>query len=112
MFGKSSDIKYNKNPPSGSGVIPCRRTDITKLTVPFRNFANAAKKHAHQTSSQKMCVHYVCRYVSRQWYLQWFASLPLQPRPNPTVTHLKQLRDVLDNDQLDTHLLYFTIRLL
>ena len=38
-------MKFCENPSSGSRVVPCgriyRRTDITKLIVTFRNFANA-----------------------------------------------------------------------
>ena len=37
---KNSNIKFNQNPSRGSRVIPCGRT---KLTVAFRNFANAPK---------------------------------------------------------------------
>jgi len=42
---KYSNIKLHKYPPSGSRVIPCGQTDgrthVTKLTVAFRNSANA-----------------------------------------------------------------------
>jgi hypothetical protein len=45
-----SDIKFHEYPPSGSRVVPCgqtdRHTDVTKLIVPFRNFANAPKMTA------------------------------------------------------------------
>jgi hypothetical protein len=45
ILGKKLNIKYNENPPSGSRVVPCgqtdRQTDVTKLIVAFRNFANA-----------------------------------------------------------------------
>jgi len=41
-------MKFHENPSSESRVVPCgptdRRTDITKLIVAFRNFANAPKK--------------------------------------------------------------------
>jgi len=30
IFEKSSNIRFNKNPPSGSRVVPCGRTDITE----------------------------------------------------------------------------------
>jgi hypothetical protein len=40
---KSSNIKFHQNPSSRSRVIPCGRTDITKLIVAFRNCANAPK---------------------------------------------------------------------
>jgi len=45
IFKKSSNIKFHKNPSSGGRVVPCGRTDgqtdMTKLIVAFRNFANA-----------------------------------------------------------------------
>jgi hypothetical protein len=37
-------MKFHENPSSGNGVDPCGRTDMTKLMVAFRNFANAPKK--------------------------------------------------------------------
>jgi len=44
---KSSNIKFHENPFTGSRVVLCeltgRRTDMTKLIVAFRNFANAPK---------------------------------------------------------------------
>jgi len=44
IFEKSSNTKFYENPPSGSRVIPYGRTDrwtdMTKLIVAFRNFAN------------------------------------------------------------------------
>jgi hypothetical protein len=47
IFENPSDIKFHENPFSGSRVVPCertdRRTDMTKLTVAFRNFVNALK---------------------------------------------------------------------
>jgi hypothetical protein len=46
-FQKYSKIKFNENPSSGSRVVTCtrtdERTDMTQLTVTFRNFANAPK---------------------------------------------------------------------
>jgi phosphoribosylaminoimidazole-succinocarboxamide synthase len=44
IFEKYSNIKSHENPSSGSRVVPCRRTDMTKLTVIFRNFANGPKE--------------------------------------------------------------------
>ena len=37
----SSD--FIENPSSGSRLVPCGRTDMTKLIVTFRTFANAPK---------------------------------------------------------------------
>ena len=48
-FEKHSNIKFRENPSSGSRVVQCgrtdRRTDMTKLIVGFRNFANAPPLH-------------------------------------------------------------------
>jgi hypothetical protein len=43
IFVKSSNIKFHENPSSGSRDVPRGRTDMTKLIVTFRNFANASK---------------------------------------------------------------------
>jgi len=39
-----SNTKFHENPPSGSQVIPCGRTDVRDETVAFRTFANAPTK--------------------------------------------------------------------
>ena len=50
IFDKTSNTKFNQNTSSGSRVVPCRRkgrrTDMTKLIVAFRNFADAPKNAA------------------------------------------------------------------
>ena len=38
-----SNMKFNENPSSGSGVITCGWTDMMKLKVAFRSFENAPK---------------------------------------------------------------------
>jgi len=43
IFEIALNIKFLENPRSGSRVVPCGRTDMTKLTVALRNFANAPK---------------------------------------------------------------------
>jgi hypothetical protein len=43
IFEKYSNIKFRENPFSGNRVVPCGRTDMTKVIVAFRNFAKAAK---------------------------------------------------------------------
>ena len=46
---KYSNVKFHENPSGGSRVVPCgrrgvvRRTDMTRLIVAIRNFANAPK---------------------------------------------------------------------
>jgi len=44
IFEKSTNIKFHENPSSGSRVVPCGRTDMTKLIAAFRYFANVPKK--------------------------------------------------------------------
>jgi len=47
IFEEMLNIKFHENPSSGSRVVSCVRTDgrsdMTKLIVAFRNFANAPK---------------------------------------------------------------------
>ena len=40
IFEKYSNIKFHSTLSSGSRVVPSGRTDMTKLIVVFRNFAN------------------------------------------------------------------------
>ena len=42
IFERYSNIKFRGNPSSGSRVVPRRRTDMTKLTVAFRNYGKGA----------------------------------------------------------------------
>ena len=49
IFEKYSNIKFHGNPFSETRVVQCRQTDVTKLTVAFRNFAKTPKKLIHQT---------------------------------------------------------------
>jgi hypothetical protein len=50
IFEKSSNIKFNENPFSESRVVPCGQTDMTKLTVAFRNFPNSYNTNLLLTS--------------------------------------------------------------
>jgi hypothetical protein len=40
---KRPNIRFHQNPSSGSRRVSCGQTDMTKLVVTFRNFANAPK---------------------------------------------------------------------
>jgi len=50
IFEHYPNIKFHENPSSESRDFPCGgtdgQTDITKLIVAFRNFANAPKNEA------------------------------------------------------------------
>jgi len=53
---KYSNIKFHTNSSSRSRVVPCggtaAQTDVTKLIVAFRNFANACKNGALRIDTQ------------------------------------------------------------
>jgi hypothetical protein len=53
--GGNSNITPHKNPSSRSRIVPCGqtdgRTDMTKITVAFRNFAKASKNQKRQFHS-------------------------------------------------------------
>jgi hypothetical protein len=52
IFEKNSHIKFNENLSSGSRFVSCgrtdRRTDMAKLIVAFRSFAEAPKSYRHR----------------------------------------------------------------
>ena len=56
IFEKSSNVKVHQNPSSGSRVVSRgrtdRRTEMTKLIVAFRNFANAPKDYTLNADQQ------------------------------------------------------------
>jgi hypothetical protein len=62
IFEKYSNIKFHKNPSSGSRVVSFGhrgertdgRTDMTKLTVAFCNFANAPKSRGNYSIEMKI----------------------------------------------------------
>jgi hypothetical protein len=45
IFHKYSYIKFNENPSNGNRLASCVQTDMAKLTVALRNFANAPKNN-------------------------------------------------------------------
>jgi hypothetical protein len=52
IFEKYSNIKFHENPSSESGVAPYGQTDMTKLIVVFRNFANTPKNACRHLISE------------------------------------------------------------
>jgi hypothetical protein len=51
ILEKHSNVKCHENPSGGSRVVPCGQTDITKLIVAFRNFANAIENLTEEEKS-------------------------------------------------------------
>jgi len=85
FFEKHSNTKFHENPPSGSRVVPCGRTDrwteMTKLIVSLRNFANATKNDncallGHYSSSSGNFVSWLQKVASVELIL---CSIKRQP---------------------------------
>ena len=55
ILEKYSNIKFHENPSSGSRVVPLGRangrTDMTMLTVAYRNFAKEPKSYNYPTNA-------------------------------------------------------------
>ena len=51
-----SNIKFNGTPSNGSPAVPCGRTDKTKLTVSFANFADAPNKFVFLAGLFSWCI--------------------------------------------------------
>jgi hypothetical protein len=70
---KSSNIKFHENPSSGSRVVPCGqtdgRTDMTKLIVPSRNLANAAKNSEPHTKSAEGKASFSASVREYDWHI-------------------------------------------
>jgi hypothetical protein len=47
IFEKYPDVKFNENPFSGSRILPCRQTDMTKLIVLFSQFCENPQELFH-----------------------------------------------------------------
>ena len=58
IFQKVWNIKFYQNPASGSRVVPCGQTDMTKLIVAFRNFANAPNKNVFPNKENRKLLNF------------------------------------------------------
>jgi hypothetical protein len=54
ILEKYSNINFRENPFSGSRVVLCGRTDMTKLRVAFRNITNTAPKKLNPVSTNRI----------------------------------------------------------
>ena len=70
IFEKYSNIKFHEYPSSGSRPAPLGRTDgrtdMTKLTVAFRNFANAYKNSKNTSALSSASIRKSS--LNRLWY--------------------------------------------
>jgi len=55
---KCSNVNFHENPSSGSRVVPCGQTDVTKQTVAFHNFVNMPKIKQNKKWPTKLCKYY------------------------------------------------------
>jgi hypothetical protein len=77
---KYSNIKFHENPSSGRRLGPCGRTarwtDMTKLRVAFRNFANVLKKLGFYfravTDTAVLRKRYYPWFILMHWYTGLF----------------------------------------
>ena len=72
-FEKSLNIKFHQNPSSGSRVVASGQTDMTKLIVASRNFANAPKNPHTKKVWEKLCASIVIFIYCTP--CQWYRSL-------------------------------------
>jgi hypothetical protein len=56
IFEKYCNIKFQENPSGGSRVVLFGQTDMTKLTVAFRNPANAPKTTQRNQKAAGQCL--------------------------------------------------------
>ena len=59
-FSQNTDTKFRENSSSWSRDVPCGRTDVKKLIVAIRNFANAPnkKKRRGGYTANTVCSHF------------------------------------------------------
>jgi hypothetical protein len=74
IFEKYWNIKFHENPSSGSRVLPCGRTFMTKLIVSFRNFSNAPKTYTLCPEIAFMCFVWISEQtaITSLYSIDWF----------------------------------------
>jgi hypothetical protein len=55
IFEKCSNVKFYENPSNGNRVVTCGQSEMTKLIVAFRIFANAPKTVQCVESEKNFC---------------------------------------------------------
>ena len=66
IFEKVLNIKFHQNPSVGSRVVAFGQTDMEKLTVAFRNFANTPKNEGNSKDVQSSPL------LEQRWLLRQF----------------------------------------
>jgi len=61
-FEKFPNTKFHEKSSSGGRVVSCGRTDMMKLTIVFRNSANAPKNQSFNPTQGKA----VCTEIDRE----------------------------------------------
>ena len=80
MFSKNTQISnFEKIRPVGGRAVPCGRTDVTKLIVTFRNFANAPKNHIQIHTYRNECYKKIAKMTEkRKEMLTLISELPFR----------------------------------
>jgi hypothetical protein len=65
VLEKHTKVKFHKNPSSGSRVVPCGQTEMTKIIVAFLNFASAPKTLAYT----EVLINYVMKCIAKRRYM-------------------------------------------
>jgi len=62
---KISNVKFYENPSSQSRVVPAGWTDVTRLTVAFRNFTSAPKEFPVSEEIKLVTIHAISQEFFR-----------------------------------------------
>jgi hypothetical protein len=70
------NVKFHENTSSRSRVVPCAQPDLTKLTVAFRNFANAPKTEILKMSVPSVALQKKILFTILPGFLYYFELIP------------------------------------
>jgi hypothetical protein len=69
IFEKCSNVKFHGHPSSCNGPVRGGWTDMTRLIVTFRNFANVRENYGCRTATASLYVKVTFRHAQRQiWW--------------------------------------------
>jgi len=91
IFEKQSNTEFHENPSSGNGVVPCGRTDTTKLNSRFSQFCERAQKGNECATTVTPC-RLLCT-VTKDFQTQ------STKKPNQDIQHIGRCRVMLQGDE-------------
>jgi len=75
-------IKFHENPSNSSRVFPCGQTDMTKLIVAFRYFANAPKNEKQEDRLSIFVVYFMIIDIFNKYF-----RIMSKGKPRTTIWH-------------------------